>query len=47
MNNKVLVIIGTAEPEKAHAGALADLDVQFVGPLISEAIREGYVPLVW
>ena len=111
MNDKVLVIIGTAEPGKAHAGAmyalnalkhswmsdvklilfgpseqllledpdfedlvrqfmaqgrtpvackylaerdgqsaaLMDLgvDVEYAGPLISEAIRTGYVPMVW
>ena len=112
MSDKVIVIIGTAEMAKAHAGAmyalnavkhgwmsdvklflfgpaeqlvlddedfqdlvrqfmaqetaapvacrfLADredlsdalgelgLDVQYVGPLISEAIKAGYVPMVW
>ena len=112
MNDKVIVIIGTAEPEKAQAGAmyalnavkhgwmadvklllfgpaerlvledpdlqdlvrqymaeetaspiackfLADrdgqtdpleelgLDVQYVGPIISDAIKAGYVPMVW
>ncbi len=111
MNDKILVIIATAEPEKAHAGtmyavnalkhswmedvklilfgpaekllledpdfeelvrqfmaqertpvackflsdrdgqsaALTNLgvDVEYVGPLISEAIRTGYVPMVW
>ena len=112
MNDRVMVIIGTAETEKAQAGAmyalnamkhgwLADvklllfgpaerlvlededlqdlvrqfmaedtappvacrflaerdghsakldklgLDVQYVGPLISECIKAGYVPMVW
>jgi hypothetical protein len=32
-----------------QSAALAKLgvDVQYVGPLISEAIRDGYIPLVW
>lgn len=112
MSDKVIVIIGTAEPEKAQAGAmyalnavkhgwmtevklllfgpaerlvledpdlqdlvrqylaedtaspiackfLADrdehaeplaelgIDVQYVGPIISDAIKAGFVPMVW
>lgn len=112
MSDRVMVIIGTAEPAKAHAGAmyalnarkhgwmadvklilfgpaeqlvladedlqdlvrqylaedgdapvacrfLADRDglgdklgelglaVEYVGPLISDAIKDGYVPMVW
>ena len=33
---------GTAAPTKELG-----LDVEYVGPLISELIRAGYVPLVW
>ena len=32
---------------QSEALAALGVDVQYVGPLISEAIRDGYVPLVW
>lgn len=32
---------------QSDALAALGVDVQYVGPLISEAVRDGYVPMVW
>lgn len=49
MNDRIPVACKYLADRDGQSDRLADLgvDVQYVGPLISDAIKEGYVPLIW